>query len=201
VTTEQIIGLVVALLIMGVGAAGSVLPGIPSTPLVFLAAVIHRLCFGQHGPSFLVLAVLLLLMVISLAMDYAASVIGARKLGATWRGVVGALLGTIVGLFFALPGIILGPFIGAALLEWAGGRHWKQATRAGLGAVLGLFLGALGKLACCLAMIALFAVSVILNSGASKSSELPESHAALSARPAVAATPTLPIPLALSLPT
>ena len=165
VTGDQIIGLGLTLLVMLVGAAGSVLPGIPSTPIVAVAAIGHRLYFGAHSISNLVLIVLILLTVFSLVMDYVAGVAGARKFGATWRGVVGAALGTLVGLFFNLPGIILGPFIGAALLELAGGRKWPDASRAGLGAVLGVFVGALGKLACCFAMMAMFTVSVILHSG------------------------------------
>jgi uncharacterized protein YqgC (DUF456 family) len=48
------------------------------------------------------------------------------------------------------------------LFEMTGGREWKPAARAGLGAVIGLFFGALGKLACCVAMMGLFAFSVVM---------------------------------------
>jgi hypothetical protein len=166
VSWEQVIGLALALLVMSVGVLGSVLPGIPSTPLVLAAAVGHRLYFGPASASNWVLGCLVGLLLLSLVMDYLATTLGARRLGATWRGVLGAVLGAVVGLFFSLPGILLGPFVGAALLERLGGRDWKEASRAGLGAVLGLLLGAVGKLACCVAMMTLFAVSVILNSGA-----------------------------------
>jgi uncharacterized protein YqgC (DUF456 family) len=64
-----------------------------------------------------------------------------------------------------LPGIILGPFLGALAFELAGGRHLKEAALAGVGAMLGLLGGALGKLLCCLVMIAIFAVNVIWRSG------------------------------------
>ena len=149
---------------MSVGVAGSVLPGIPSTPLVVLAAIGHRLYFGAASLSNWALAILVALMLVSLIMDYVASMVGAKKLGATWRGVLGAVVGGVIGIFFTLPGIILGPFIGALAFEMIGGREWKEATRAGLGAVIGLFVGALGKLACCVAMMGLFAVSVIVRS-------------------------------------
>lgn len=160
-TAEQIIGLVLALLVMFIGMAGSILPGIPSTPLVVLAAIAHRLYFGDASLSNWALAVLVALMLLSLVMDYVASMFGAKKLGATWRGVLGAVVGGVIGIFFALPGIILGPFIGALAFEMIGGREWKEAARAGLGAVIGLFVGALGKLACCALMMGLFAASVI----------------------------------------
>jgi hypothetical protein len=160
-TAEQIIGLALALLVMCVGAAGSILPGIPSTPLVLIAAIGHKLYFGAAGAAWWVIGILAALTGFSLAMDYVASVYGAKRLGATWRGAVGAIIGGLVGLFFHLPGILLGPFVGAVVFELAGGRELKSASKAGLGATLGLLAGALGKLACCVAMIALFAANVI----------------------------------------
>jgi len=164
-TAEQIVGLTLALIVMGVGLLGSILPGIPSTPLVMLAAIGHRLVFGDHSANNTVFVILLALMALSLVMDYLASMVGAKKLGATWRGVLGAVVGGLIGIFFALPGIILGPFIGATLFEMIGGREFQDAARAGVGAMVGLLVGAVGKLACCVAMMVLFAVNVVLRSG------------------------------------
>jgi len=170
-TAEQIIGLALALFVMCVGLAGSVLPGIPSTPLVMLAAIGHRLWFGPASASNLALVILGGLTALSLVMDYLASMYGAKRLGSTWRGVVGAVVGGLIGIFFAFPGIIVGPFLGALMFEMLGGREWKDAARAGLGAVIGLFVGALGKLACCVAMIGLFAFSVVMQSLHHKTAE------------------------------
>lgn len=158
---EQIAGLGLALLVMGVGFAGCLLPGIPGPPLILAAAVGHRLWFGEHSVSDLALGVLTGLMVAALALDYLATVLGARRLGATWRGVTGALLGAGAGLFFGPPGVVVGPFVGATLGEWLGGRQLGEASRAGLGAVLGLLAGAAGKVACAAAMIGLFVVNVV----------------------------------------
>jgi uncharacterized protein len=166
-TWEQVIGLGVALLLMSVGTVGSFVPGVPTSILVLAAALGHRLYFGAHGPATLVLIIIGLLMAFSMGADYLATMVGAKKLGATWRGMAGAFLGMIAGLFFNLPGLLLGPFIGAILLELAGGRKWKEASRAGVGATLGLLLGAVGKVACCFASMAIFTVNVILHSGAS----------------------------------
>jgi len=163
-TTEQILGLVFALLLMFVGVAGSILPGLPSTPLVFIGALAHKLYFGPTGAAWWVIGVLGVFTVFSLVVDYAASVYGAKRFGATWRGAVGAIVGGLIGLFFNLPGILIGPFVGAALFEMAGGREWKEASKAGVGATLGLLAGALGKLACCVAMMLLFTVNVLYRS-------------------------------------
>ena len=164
-SAEQIIGLSLALLLMAAGFAGNIVPGLPGTPLVLLAAISHRLYFGQASVNNLVLIALAGLMVVALVFDYFATVFGAKKFGATWRGAVGAVVGGMVGLFFSLPGIVLGPFLGATLFELLGDKKFKEALRAGAGAVVGLVLGVIGKCAICVIMIALFATNVILRSG------------------------------------
>jgi uncharacterized protein YqgC (DUF456 family) len=97
-------------------------------------------------------------------MDYLTSIYGAKRFGATKKGMVGAIVGGIIGLFFNLPGILLGPFVGASIFELAGGREFKPSMRAGVGATLGLFAGVIGKLLCCGAMIVLFVVNVLWRS-------------------------------------
>ncbi len=149
---------------MLIGLIGSVVPVLPGTPIILVAAIGHRLYFGAAGASTLVLACMTALTLFSFLLDYLASMYGAKKLGATWRGVTGAVIGGMVGIFFNIPGIILGPFVGAVLFELIGGRQIKHATKAGVGATLGLLAGAVGKLAICVAMIALFAVNVIYRS-------------------------------------
>jgi uncharacterized protein len=165
VTTEQIIGLVVALLLMSIGVLGSILPGIPSTPVVMLSAIAHKIYFGDAGAGWVVLILLGGLTALSMVVDYVASIYGAKRLGATWRGAVGAIVGGLIGLFFSLPGILLGPFLGAVVFELAGGRDWRQSSRAGLGATLGLLAGAVGKVGCCVVMMGLFTVNILYRSG------------------------------------
>ena len=163
-SAEQIVGLVLALLLMCVGVAGSILPGLPSTPVVLLSAIAHKLYFGATGAAWWVIAVLAALTVLSLIVDYLASVYGAKRLGATWRGAIGAIVGGLVGLAFSFPGILLGPFLGAFVFELVGRRAVREASLAGVGATLGLLAGVLGKLACCIAMMTVFAVNVIYRS-------------------------------------
>jgi hypothetical protein len=163
-TTEQVIGIILALVVMSLGVAGSVLPGLPSTPLVLIAAVAHKLYFGPTGVGGMVMTVLVLFTAVSMLMDYLATLLGARHLGATWRGTTGAVVGCLIGMFFSLPGILLGPFVGATVFELAGGRAFPESSRAGLGATLGLLAGAIGKVACCLAMMGLFVINVVYRS-------------------------------------
>ena len=163
-TTEQIIGLILTLFVMGVGCLGSILPAIPSTPLILAVAIGHKFYFRADGAGWITFILLALIMALALVMDYLAAVYGAKQFGATRSGMIGAVVGGIVGLFFNLPGILFGPFIGSAIFELFGGREFKPAMRAGLGATLGLFVGAAGKLFCCAAMMLLFAVNVVWRS-------------------------------------
>jgi uncharacterized protein YqgC (DUF456 family) len=75
--------------------------------------------------------------------------------------MVGALVGAMVGLFFVPVGLILGPVIGAILFEMLGGREWREASKAGVGAAIGVIAGTVGKFACCVGMIGLFAINVL----------------------------------------
>lgn len=158
---EQATGMIVAVIVMMMGVLGSLIPVLPGIPVVFVAALMHRMIFGEAGASTPVLAVMGGLMIFSMVLDALGTMVGARKLGATWRGFTGAMVGAFIGLFFIPFGLLLGPFIGAILGELAGGRDRDAAIKAGSGAVLGLFLGALGKVVCGVIMIILFLASVI----------------------------------------
>jgi hypothetical protein len=161
VTTVEILWFALAMLLMVLGLIGSVLPGLPGTPLIFAVAVAHRVVVGPSGAQAWVLVLLGLVALIALAADYAASLYGARTLGATRLGLIGAGLGGLVGLFLGPVGILLGPFVGAFGFEFFGGREWKASAKAGAGATIGLFVGALGKLACAVGMTLLFAANIL----------------------------------------
>jgi len=163
-TAAEIIGLSVTLLVMLIGLIGSLFPVLPGPPLILVAAIIHRLVFGEASISNLVLIILIWLTVVALVFDFLASIFGTRKFGATWRGMIGAVIGGVAGLFFGLPGIIIGPFLGAMLFELLGDKEFKEAVHAGLGATVGLLLGIVGKFAIGVGMIIIFATNVIMRS-------------------------------------
>lgn len=163
-TAEQIIGISLALLLMLAALIGSILPGLPGTPLALVAAIAHRLYFGEDSVSNAVLIALIIITVLALVFDFLATMLGAKKFGATWRGALGAMLGGVAGLFFGPPGMILGPFLGATVFEMLGDKEFKHAVKAGTGAVIGLLLGVIGKFALCVTMMVLFATNVIYRS-------------------------------------
>ena len=132
-SATEITGFVLALLVMLLGLIGSVLPGLPGTPLIFLAALGHKLWLGDHSVSWWIVGLLGVVTGLTLLVDYIAAAYGAKKMGATWRGVVGAALGAILGLLWLPFGLIVGPFLGATLLEFSTGKEWRAAGKAGAG--------------------------------------------------------------------
>jgi uncharacterized protein len=139
-----------------VGLAGAVLPAIPGVPLVFaglwLAAWINEYALV----SGFTVAVLGVLTVLAMAIDLLASVLGARRVGASRQAIAGSALGALVGIFFGLPGLVLGPFIGAVVGELLARGSLDQAARVGVGTWLGLLFGTLAKLALSIAMVGVF---------------------------------------------
>jgi uncharacterized protein YqgC (DUF456 family) len=147
----------ICIILLVVGFLGAFLPIIPGLPLMALGVVIHKLLL-QDVLSWWTVVIFIITVLLAYALDIAATAFTTKLAGASKAGLYGALLGEIIGLFFALPGLILGPFIGALLGEWiVSKRTFKQAMKAGAGASLGLIAGGLGK-----GMLGLFLIAVFL---------------------------------------
>ena len=152
---------VLAVLMVVVGIIGTVLPALPGVPLVFAGLLLAAWADGFAHVGAFTLFVLGVLTVIALGIDFAAGVLGAKKVGASRYAVIGAALGTLFGLFFGLPGLLLGPFAGALLGELVAGGTLRRATGVGVGAWIGFLVGAIAKLAICFAMLGLFALAFL----------------------------------------
>jgi hypothetical protein len=140
-------------LLMLAGLAGLLLPALPGMPLVFAGALAVAAADGFARVGWFPLTVIALLAVLGIVVDHAAGVLGARKAGASWWGMAGAVLGLLVGLPFGLPGIILGPGIGAVALEYARNQEFRRAAKAGGGVLLGFLVGTVLKYAIAAVMI------------------------------------------------
>ena len=82
---------------------------------------------------------------------------GVKRVGASGKAVAGAAIGTVLGLFAGLPGLILGPIVGAMAGEWLARRDAAQAGRAGLAAGVGFIVAVAAKLGIAIAMLGVFA--------------------------------------------
>ncbi len=147
---------VVAALLVVVGLVGLVLPAIPGAPVLFAGLVCAAAAERFRYVGWRTLAVLAALALATYAVDLAATAYGTRRFGASRRAVLGAVLGGLVGLAFGIPGVLAGPFVGAVVGELTARRDLPAATRAGIGATLGLVLGAAAKLSIGVSMIGIF---------------------------------------------
>jgi len=152
--------LVAAILVI-VSLIGTVLPALPGVPLVFCGLLLAAWTDGFAHVGVFTLFVLGALTVLALAIDFVAGMLGAKKVGASRYAVIGAALGTLLGLFFGLPGLLLGPFVGALLGELVAGGTLRKATGVGVGAWLGFLVGAVAKLGVCFAMLGIFAFAFL----------------------------------------
>jgi uncharacterized protein YqgC (DUF456 family) len=150
---------VLAILLVGVGLAGVLVPALPGTVFVFAGLAVAAWSDGFARVGGGTLAVLGALAAFSYVIEFGAGLLGARRFGASRRAVLGAGLGTVVGMFFGLPGILLGPFVGAVLGEYAHRQSLPQAGRVGLGTWVGFVLGLAAKIAITFTMLGWFAAA------------------------------------------
>jgi uncharacterized protein len=138
-----------------VGLIGAIVPALPGIPLIFggiwlIAGVDHY----QHLGLWWLLAIAGV-GVVGQMLDLFAGALGAKRVGASKQAVWGALAGTVIGVFFGLPGLLLGPFFGAVLGELSAGNSVLRSTHVGVSAWVGLIFGSIIKLVSSVTMLAL----------------------------------------------
>lgn len=148
-----------AVILVLVGIAGVILPVLPGLPLVFAGMLLAAWAGDFQQIGWVTLVVLGLLTLFSVGVDFFATLVGAKRVGASKKALWGAVLGTFAGLFFGPIGLFAGPFVGALLGELWHGREIGQAAKVGLGTWLGILLGAVLKLGLAFAMLGLFALA------------------------------------------
>lgn len=152
----------IAVLLMGAGLVGTVLPALPGAPLLFAGMWLAAWAGGYERVGAFTLTVLGALALVTLAVDWVSSAWGTRWVGASRWAFAGAAAGTVFGLFLGLPGLLLGPFLGALLAEWAFRRDLPQAATAGFGAGLGFVAGSVVKISLAFAMLGIFFLALLL---------------------------------------
>jgi len=130
-----------------VGLAGIVLPGLPGSLLlvggVFLIAWAGN--FAVVGWTTVAIAAVVAIAIT--AVDWLAGLMGAKAFGASKWAMVGGAVGLLAGLFFGIPGVLLGPAVGAFAFELVKDPNLKQAAKSGVGALLGFLVGSVVKVA------------------------------------------------------
>lgn len=154
--------LILVIVAMLIGAAGTVLPILPGIPFIFAAALFYGWYEGFTVINSGYLIVLGIITAISILFSYLSTVLGTRHFGASKWGSVGAISGLFFGLIMFPPiGIIIGPLLGAFIGEYLTQKDSDQAIRASVGALIGLFSGIVVNLLIAVGMVISFIIKVI----------------------------------------
>jgi uncharacterized protein YqgC (DUF456 family) len=159
---ELFLYLLAAALIVG-GLAGAILPVLPGVPMIFggiwLAAAVDE--YRHLGWGWLV--AIGIVAALGVAVDFISGSLGAKKIGASPRALWGAGIGTTIGMFFGLPGLLIGPFAGAVAGELWSGKSILRSAHVGVSTWFGVLLGIVAKVVLSFLMIGMAGVALLFS--------------------------------------
>ncbi|MCF8369290.1 MAG: DUF456 domain-containing protein [Bacteroidales bacterium] len=143
----DLLWIIIGMILLIVGIIGCVLPVIPGQVLSWGSLLILQLTSPPPFTARFIVIWALITAAVTV-LDYYVPIWGTKKLGGSKRGIWGATLGLVIGIFFFPPfGLIIGPFLGAYLGELTAGKSSNVAFKSGLGSFLGFVAGTMMKLA------------------------------------------------------
>ncbi|QSJ17222.1 DUF456 family protein [Nostoc sp. UHCC 0702] len=154
--------------VMLVGIIGAVVPAIPGTSLILIAIIIWGIVSSSFAAIKIPLIVTIIVLVLSVGVDFLGGYIGAKQAGASKWGQIGAIVGLLLGFFGLLPtlpfggpliGILFGPLLGAIIGEYIYRRQFWLAVKAGVGIVVGTLVGNLVQGVLAIGAVTIFIVT------------------------------------------
>jgi len=144
------------------GLAGTVLPVLPGTMLVWGGIVLGAWIddFTRVGMSTVV--VVSVLAVLAWGLDYVAGFMGAQRAGASKLALLGAAVGTVLGLFMGLLGVFFMPLVGAAVGEYLARKDQTRAVKVGVATWIGIMLGLIAKVVLAFIMVGIFVAALLI---------------------------------------
>jgi uncharacterized protein YqgC (DUF456 family) len=149
-----------ALIVLGL--AGTVLPVLPGTVLVWGGILLGAWIDDFTRVGVVTVVVVSVLAVLAWGLDYAAGLMGARHAGASKQALLGAAVGTVVGLFMGLVGVLFMPLVGAAVGEYLARQDHTRAVKVGLATWVGIMVGLIAKVVLACVMVGIFGVALLV---------------------------------------
>ncbi len=142
------------------GLAGTVLPLLPGTLLVWSGVLLGAWIddFTRVGAG--TMAIISVLAVLAWALDFVAGLMGARRVSASKLALVGAAIGTVLGLFMGLVGVLFMPLVGAAVGEYWAQRDQQRAAKVAFATWIGLLVGMVAKVVLSFVMVGIFLIAL-----------------------------------------
>lgn len=154
---------VLVVLLLVVGFAGTLLPALPGPPFIIVGIWLAAWIDDFNRVSVLMAVVLTLLALAATAVDYVAAAMGAQRVGASRAALLGATLGTVLGIFTGLIGLLFMPLAGAAIGEFLARRDALRAGQVGIATWLGMLIGTVLKLALVCLTLGIFILSLVFH--------------------------------------
>lgn len=153
---------VVCAVLIVLGLAGTVLPLLPGTLLVWGGIVLGAWIddFTRVGTTTVVVVSVLALL--AWGLDYVAGLMGAQRAGASKQALLGAAVGTVVGLFMGLVGVLFMPLVGAAVGEYLARKDQSRAVKIGLATWVGIMVGLIAKVVLAFVMVGIFIAALLI---------------------------------------
>jgi uncharacterized protein YqgC (DUF456 family) len=145
-----------------VGLAGTVLPVLPGTILVWGGIVLGAWIDDFTRVSMTTVVVVSVLAVLAWGLDYVAGLMGAKKAGASKQALIGAAAGTVLGLFMGLIGVLFMPLVGAALGEYLAQKDQTRAMKVGVSTWIGIMVGLIAKVVLAFIMVGIFGAALLI---------------------------------------
>lgn len=150
----------VALIVLGL--AGTVLPVLPGTLLVWGGIVLGAWIDDFSLVGWGTLAFITVLALLAWALDYVAGLLGAQKAGASKLALVGAAVGTVVGIFMGLVGVLFMPLVGAAIGEYWARKDHTRAVHVGFYTWVGIMIWLIAKVVLAFIMLGVFVAALLI---------------------------------------
>jgi uncharacterized protein YqgC (DUF456 family) len=144
------------------GLAGTVLPVLPGTVLVWAGIMLGAWIDDFTRVGMITVLVISMLAVLAWGLDYVAGLMGAQKAGASKLALLGAAVGTVLGLFMGLVGVFFMPLFGAAMGEYLARRDQTRAVKVGVATWLGIMLGLIAKVVLAFIMVGIFVAALLI---------------------------------------
>ncbi|SFC39009.1 hypothetical protein SAMN05443252_103186 [Bacillus sp. OV322] len=153
----------VIILLFIIAFIGLVFPVVPSVLFIIGGILLYGVFYSFEPFNWVFWTIQILFVILLFTADYAANMFGVKKYGGSKAGIWGSTLGLIIGPFvIPFAGILVGPFIGAALAEILFHRRdFKTAMKIGLGSVVGFISSVITKAVIQLGMIGYFLIVVL----------------------------------------
>ena len=151
----------ISTLLILTGLVGLVAPLLPGTILIFGGVAFAAWAEDFSRISGLTVGFLAFLTALAWILEYVAGLLGAKAAGASRAALVGAAVGTVLGVVSGFWGLLFFPLVGAFAGEFYARGNALGAGRVSLATWIGILVGTIAKVAIGFMMVGIFLVALV----------------------------------------